>query len=511
MSNSKLNIIPEPSESSKMEGHFIINPYTTIIVSESTNNVEVFLINFLNVYKNLNLDKMDYADSQNPKNVIILRVEKGNGKKNEESYDLIISKEVIQISADYPKGLFYGVQTLIQLILIGNESFADKSQAIKVPCSEIRDSPRFQWRGFMLDEARHFFGKKVVKKILDLMALLKFNMFHWHLTDDQGWRVEIKKYPRLIEVGSKREGTMTLQRKYFTGLSKKETRYDNIPVEGYYTLEDLKEIIQYANDRFITIIPEIDFPGHVTAALASYPRLSCTGGPFEVSKVFGIHKDVFCIGNNEVYNFCQEVLDEIMTIFPSKYIHVGGDEVPTQRWKKCEKCQAKLKEEGLTDVKNLQPYFTSKLNSFIKSKNHTLIGWNEILNDNLDIDAICQYWINNFDVVITHIKRGRKVIMSEISALYLNYPIELLSLQQAYVYDPIPPDLEERYANNILGLEACLWTEYVKNREMIESMIFPRILAVSELGWTSKSNKNFERFQEKLSNFDGCLKYYMDT
>ena len=511
MNNSKLNIIPEPSLSSKMEGNFIVNSDTTIIVSESTNNVEDFLINFLNAYKNLKLNKKDYTDGLNLKNVIILRIKKDNDNKNQESYSTMISKDLIQISAEDPRGLFYGVQTLIQLILIGNRSFEDKNLAIKIPCLEIHDSPRFQWRGFMLDEARHFFGKKLVKKILDLMALLKFNIFHWHLTDDQGWRVEIKKYPRLIEIGSKREGTMALKGKYFTGLSKKEARYDNIPVEGYYTQEDLKEIIYYAKERFITIVPEIDFPGHVTAALASYPELSCTGGPFEVSKVFGIHKDVFCIGNNEVYNFCQDVLDEIMKIFPSKYIHVGGDEVPTLRWKKCEKCQAKLKEEGLTDVKELQPYFTSKLNSFIKSKNHTLIGWNEILNDNLDIDAICQYWINNLDVLITHIKRDRKVIMSEISALYLNYPIELLSLQQAYGYDPIPPDLEEIYTNNILGLEACLWTEYVKNQEMIESMIFPRIFAVSEVGWTSKSNKNFELFQEKLNNFDGCFKFYKDT
>jgi hexosaminidase len=363
----------------------------------------------------------------------------------------------------------------------------------------------------MLDEARHFFGKKIVKKILDLMALLKFNIFHWHLTDDQGWRVEIKKYPLLVEIGSKREGTMVLEGKHFTDLSKKEAKYDNIPVEGYYTQEDLKEIIQYAKDRFITIVPEIDFPGHVTAALASYPELSCTGGPFEVSKIFGIHKDVFCIGNNDVYNFCQDVLDEIMKIFPTKYIHVGGDEVPTLRWKQCEKCQAKLKEEGLTDIKKLQQYFTSKLNSFIKSKNHTLIGWNEILNDNLDIDAICQYWSKRFDVVITHIRRSRKFIMSKKSALYLSYPIELLSLQKAYVYDPIPQDLEERYANNILGMEACLWTEFVKNQEMLESMIFPRILAVSEVGWTSKSNKNFELFQEKLNYFDGFLKFYKDN
>jgi hexosaminidase len=340
------------------------------------------------------------------------------------------------------------------------------------------------------------------------MALLKFNIFHWHLTDDQGWRVEIKKYPLLTEISSKREGTITSKANISLAKNKKKMVLDNIPIEGYYTYEDLKEIIQYAKDRYITIIPEIDLPGHVTAVLAAYPELSCTGSSFNVSPLFGIHKDVFCIGNEKVLEFSKNVLSEIMDIFPSKYIHTGGDEVPTYRWKKCEKCQKKLIQEGLNDVKELQNYFTFRINSFLDSREHILIGWNEILNDNLDIKAICQYWTNNFDRLIKNIKRGRKVIMSEMSTLYLNHPIELITLQKTYEYEPIPSELDERHIQNVIGLEACLWTEGVKDMRMLELRTYPRLLAVGEIGWSTKKNKNFSKFQEKFKLFTTILDYY---
>jgi hexosaminidase len=360
----------------------------------------------------------------------------------------------------------------------------------------------------MLDEARHFFGKATIKKLLDLMALFKFNIFHWHLTDDQGWRIEIKKYPLLTKIGSKREGTIVPNAKISRNKGKRKIETDNLPVEGYYTQEDLREIIQYANERYITIIPEIDFPGHVTAALASYPQLSCTGGPFNVSPLYGVHKDVFCIGNEKVFEFSKDVLKEVVNIFPSKYLHVGGDEVPTRRWNTCEKCQSRIKNERLNDAKELQDYFTSRICSFLKSQRCIPIGWNEILNDNLDIEAICQYWTNNFDLVLKHIKKGRKVVMSEMSTLYLNYPIELTPLQKTYEYDPIPSELEESYVKNVLGLEACLWTEIVKDSRMLEMRIIPRLLAVGEIGWSPKEVKNFEKFEEKLKLFYKVLDYY---
>jgi hexosaminidase len=352
----------------------------------------------------------------------------------------------------------------------------------------------------MLDEARHFFGEEVVKKILDIMALLKLNTLHWHLTDDQGWRVEIKKYPLLTEISSKREGTIISQR-FLRSNQKIKAPIDAIPVSGYYTQQDLRELIQYATERFITIIPELDFPGHTTAALAAYPDLSCTGGPFKVSTRFGIHKDVLCIGKEKVFEFIQNVLNEIIEIFPSNIIHIGGDEAPNRRWKKCLDCQARIKDESLGSVDNLQVYFTNRITDYLGSKGKRIIGWNEILNDDLINNALCQYWINNFDKVLEHIRKGREVVMSEMKALYFDYPYRLIPLHQTYNYDPIPSNLEEKFHKNILGLEACLWTEYVKNKDKLEWQTFPRLIAVAETGWTPKNKRNFESFLSRLERF----------
>ncbi|NHJ23694.1 MAG: beta-N-acetylhexosaminidase [Candidatus Lokiarchaeota archaeon] len=508
MNNNTLKIIPEPVKSSINDGKFFINSRTKLISNDLTDDVLKFLRKFLKDYKGLNLNQEEFSHTINYDNAIILKVMNSNKTMQKESYTLQISKALIEITAGEVNGIFYGIQTLIQIIFLENIVIDEKSETITLPCLKISDYPRFKWRGFMLDEARHFFGKETIKKLLDLMALLKFNIFHWHLTDDQGWRIEIKKYSLLTEIGSKREGTIVPNAKIARSKGKRKVETDNIPVDGFYTQEDLKEIIQYANERYITIIPEIDFPGHVVAALASYPKLSCNGGPFKVSSLFGVHKDVFCIGNEQVFEFSKDVLKEVMKIFPSKYLHVGGDEVPTRRWNTCEKCQTRIAKEGLNNTKELQEYYTSRICSFLKSHEHILIGWNEILYDNLDIDAVCQYWTNNFDLVLDHIKKGRKVIMSEMSTIYLNYPIELTPLRKTYEYDPLPTELEENYVQNVLGLEACLWTEIVKDSKMVELRIIPRLLAVGEIGWSPKEVKNFERFEEKLNSFYKILDYY---
>jgi len=345
----------------------------------------------------------------------------------------------------------------------------------------------------MLDEARHFHGKKVVKKLLDLMARLKLNIFHWHLTDDQGWRIEIKKYPNLIEIGSKREESQV------GGFFNK--RKNGIPHSGYYLQDDIKEIISYAKDRFITIIPEIDMPGHTRAALASYPNLSCRGYSFRVSPHWGIHRDILCIGKEEVFDFVKGVLDEIAQLFPSDIIHIGGDEVPKNRWEECERCQLRISKEGLKNEGDLQIYFTNRITAFLKSKGKRVMGWNEILDKNLEEDIICQYWLRGKEKVFKYLQRSGNVIMSNFKFAYLDHSYSFTPLKLAYKFEPIPKKLKPHYHENVLGLEAVMWGEFIPNLKRLEWQTFPRLIAFSEVSWTPKDKKKFRHFQNRLDRF----------
>ncbi len=499
MTLKELNIIPEPVNISLEEGAFTLSGKTLILTDLKLKAIAEQLKQILLSTLGLNLVVKEASQTNENKNVIILKKDINEKQADFERYNLIISQDHIEISASTPNGVFYGIQTMRQLI--PTDKFVSKNidLEISIPCVVIEDYPRFSWRGFMLDEARHFFGMDEVKKILDVMALFKFNIFHWHLTDDQGWRIEIKRYPLLKEISSRRKGTYTGKRKLMSDLQKDESKSDRIPVSGFYTQAQVKEIIQYAEDRFITIIPEIDFPGHVQAVLAAFPELSCSGGPFKVSQNFGVHKDVFCIGKEEVFEFSKKVLIEVMDLFPTKLIHTGGDEVPTRRFKKCLDCQNLMKREGLENEKQLQPYYTSKISKFIEENGHKLIGWNEILNSNLSESAICHYWAGDFSTAIEHIKRGRDTIMSDMRFVYLNYPYKLTPIEQSYEYDPIPDELPTEYHGQILGIEACLWTEYIKNTEVLEYQVFPRLIAIAETGWTLKRNKNLDSFMERLN------------
>ncbi|MCG6914267.1 beta-N-acetylhexosaminidase, partial [bacterium BMS3Abin03] len=376
----ELNLIPEPVNISLKEGTFTLNEQTLILIEGKLKNIAEQLKQFFSLKLGLNINIEEDNQIKEHPNVITLKTFNDEKKLDYEGYKLLVSQDRIEIVSSTPKGVFYGTQTLRQLISPNITDNKNESSVFCIPCVDIEDYPRFQWRGFMLDEARHFFGKEVVKSILDVLAFLKFNKFHWHLTDDQGWRIEIKKYPLLTEIGSKREGTITARQKKLLCSEIQKIPIDGIPVTGYYTQDDLKEMINYAHQRFITIIPEIDIPGHTTALLASYPNLSCTGGPFEVSTRFRVHRDVLCVGNSEVFEFLKNVLDEIINIFPSKIIHIGGDEVPTMRWKDCPKCQALLKSEGLESVLDLQPYFTNKICEYLASKGCKVTVWNDILN-----------------------------------------------------------------------------------------------------------------------------------
>lgn len=496
----KFRIIPQPTKIYHEDGYFILDKNTTISTDPELKNLSNYLQKTLNIATGFDFVINKSIQKKEPSNRILLRIIKDKKVLGSEGYIIKVSISSINISAPTLKGIFYGIQTLRQLLPESeNSQMIEKNWTI--PCVKIEDYPRFQWRGFMLDESRFFFGKEVVKKILEIMGFFKLNVFHWHLTDDQGWRIEIKKYPLLTEIGSKRKNAkLKIFRTKAVRSSSKGFNYS-----GHYSQEDIKEIIEYANERYIHIVPEIDVPGHVVAALASYPELSCTGGPFEVSTQFLIHKDVLCIGKEKVFEFVQDILKEIIALFPSDLIHIGGDEVPIDRWKECSYCQKRIKEEKLDDERDLQKYFTRRIVKFLKNQGKRSILWNDILFKELDIDVLCQYWFGDLKDIIKHIKEMRNTIMSNNEVLYLYQAYSNISLRDIYEFEPIPSVLEESFHGQIIGLEACMWTEVVTDPKLLEYLLYPRLFAVAETGWTLKNNKNYNNFKENLINIENRL------
>jgi hexosaminidase len=411
----------------------------------------------------------------------------------QESYQLKITPKEITIEAPTSAGVFYGIQTLRQLLPPEIERGDQlEKQDYALPCLEITDFPRFAWRGFMLDEGRHFLGKDIVLRTLDLMALQKLNIFHWHLTEDQGWRIEIKKYPLLTKVGANREGTGAM----LMG------RHDGIPHGGFYTQAEIKEIVSYAADRHILIVPEIEMPGHSTAALASYPSLSCTGGPFEVATRFGIFPDIYCAGKDSTFTFLQDVLSEVLELFPSPYLHIGGDEAPKARWMKCPDCQRRIRQQALKDEHELQVYFTNRIITWLAKQGRKVIGWNEILQDGLRKDAVAQFWLGSKEKLISEIRdHGRDVIVSTYLSTYLDHSYALTSLKDAYDFEPVFPELSEKESSHILGLEPPLWTEWVQNKQRMDFQIYPRLTAFAETAWSAREGKYYKEFQTRLNGF----------
>lgn len=408
-----------------------------------------------------------------------------------EAYQLKITPAEILLSAASPAGMFYALQTLLQLI---NAQFpAADADTIHLPCLEIRDEPRFPWRGFMLDEARHFQGMKTVKSLLDWMAYLKLNTFHWHLTDDQGWRLEIKAFPRLTAVGAKREKSQT------GGFLNKTT--NNQPHSGFYTQGEIHEIVAYAAERHITIVPEIEMPGHSQAALAAYPSLGCTGGPYQVMPYWGIHAEILCPGKTETIPFLETILKEVITLFPGKYIHLGGDEAPKKRWKDCPDCQALANQLDLVNVQGLQTYLVNHFTQFLANHNRYLIGWNEMLSPTLSRAAHVQFWLGKRSTLWQHVRAGRKTILSNYGAYYLDHSYLHSPLERVYRYEPVSRDLEPEFHKNILGIEAPLWTEFVPNRARLDWQVFPRLLAAAEMAWLAPAKKDYRSFETRLRAF----------
>jgi hexosaminidase len=404
-----------------------------------------------------------------------------------------VSSTGVIIEAPEPAGVFYGIQTLRQLLPLEIERRQPLPRAAwEIPGVTIRDAPRFGWRGYMMDEGRHFHGKETMLRTLDLMALQKLNVLHWHLTEDQGWRLEITRYPRLTEVGSHRKGT---SQRYLGG------EHDSIPHSGFYTQEEVREVVAYAAQHHITIVPEIEMPGHSLAALAAYPELSCTGGPFDVACRFGVIDDILCGGKEEVFTFLENVLDEVMELFPSPFIHIGGDEAPKKRWQRCPDCQRSIDDQGLKDEAALQVALTNRIAAYLAAHGRRAVGWNEILHEGLAERAVVQHWLRNRRRVISGIRQGRDVIVSNYWSTYLDHSYTLTPLSKAYKFEPVYPELDEQDARHVLGVEAPMWTEWVPTRARLDYQTYPRLTAFAETGWTPREMKGWPDFRRRLDQF----------
>jgi hexosaminidase len=494
---SNIKIIPKPSSIEIKNGSFTLNNDTVITAADKTRKLSKYLQDVLKPATGYTLK---IAQTKPQTNYILLSLDDSNMPA--EGYNLSSDANKIIIRASGEAGLFYGIQTLRQLL--PSEIFSSKQvKAVEwsVPAAEIRDTPCFAWRGLHLDTCRHFMPADFIKKFIDLMAVHKMNTFHWHLTDDQGWRIEIKKYPLLTEIGAWRKETL------IGHSSNTPSEYDGRKYGGFYTQQQIREIVQYAGDRYINIVPEIEMPGHSLAALAAYPELSCTGGPHEVATKWGVFDDVYCAGNEQTFVFLQNVLSEVIELFPGRYIHIGGDECPKTRWEKCPKCQQRMHEENLKNEHELQSYFIKRIGKYLNEHGKILVGWDEILEGGLAPNAVVMSW-RGTEGGIAAAKASHLVVMSPGSHCYLDHyqgdsseePLAIggfLPLEKVYSYNPIPEELDKSESKYILGVQGNIWTEYMKTPNDVEYMAYPRAIAIAEIGWSDKP-KDFNDFQTRL-------------
>lgn len=430
----------------------------------------------------------DWPAVDDPRGAFLrFELDASDGAYADEGYGLVVDADGVRCRARSAAGLFNALQSLRQLLPPAIETAGGLSSGFSLPFATVEDSPRFSWRGFMLDEARHFHGLETVKALLDLMALYKLNVFHWHLNDDQGWRLESRRYPELTRVGSKRRDTV------IGGFG--AAALAGISYQGSYTQDEAREIVRYAAERHITVVPEFELPGHASAALAAYPELGCTGGPYAVRIGPGIFKDIYCAGKDATLSFIDGVLDELCDIFPSAYIHLGGDEAPKDRWRACPACRARIEREGLSGEDALQAWLFNRAAERLAARGRRAIGWNEALNPALRPDAAAQFWRGGKAVMRRHLRGGRSFIMSDFWRAYLDYDYCLHPLKKAYAYEPVPAGLPEA---NVLGVESPLWTEWVADRSRLDWQTFPRLLAGAETAWTRRDRKDYRRFESRL-------------
>jgi len=502
-SANKYNIIPYPQQLIPQSGSFVFNANTRVICDLNQTEIRKLATQFSEHFQVVSSLKLNVSLFQSDTtNTIIFENTK---TENPEGYLLTVTNKTIRIKAGSSNGFFYALQTLYQLMPV--EIYGQKKAGINVwsvPCVQIADAPRFAYRGLHLDVCRHFFPVEFIKKYINAMAIHKLNYFHWHLTDDQGWRIEIKKYPKLTEVGSKRDETLIGY--YF---SRSPQQFDGKPYGGFYTQAEARKIVAYARERFITVVPEIEMPGHAQAAIASYPFLSCTKDPtIKVATKWGVFPDVFC-PRDSTFKFLEDVLTEIMDIFPGKFIHIGGDECPKDRWKACPDCQALIKKEGLKDENELQSYFIKRIERFVNSKGRQIIGWDEILDGGLAPNATVMSW-RGVRGGIAAAKNGNDVIMTPSAQCYFDHyqsnpvtePVTIggyLPLEMVYRYEPVPTELNADEAKHILGAQANLWTEYMQESDNVEYMAFPRVSALSEMLWSTRENRNWDLFRNRMN------------
>ncbi|TRX49706.1 beta-N-acetylhexosaminidase [Fulvivirga sp. M361] len=498
---NQYHLIPLPQKVVTREGKFHLKADTKIILtqqSEETGPISEFLRQFLKEATGHDLEIMHSSKPENGSIFLTL----DPSQTAPEGYTLKVDTEQVTISAKAAAGLFYGVQTMRQLLPVAVEGPASHDAIIAIPNVAIEDTPRFSYRGMMLDVARHFYTVDEIKQFIELLVMHKMNIFHWHLTDDQGWRIEIKKYPKLTEIGAWRKETRVGH------AGDGSSRYDGKRYGGFYSQEDIKEIVTYAKKKFVTVIPEIEMPGHSQAALAAYPKLACNPGPYEVSTTWGVHKEVYC-PKEEAFGFLEEVLKEVFALFPSKYIHIGGDECPKDRWKECLDCQTLIQKEGLEDEHELQCWFITRMEKFINDHGRKIIGWDEILEGGLAPNATVMSW-RGVKGGIEAAKQKHDVIMTPTSHCYFDYyqseetdkePLAIggfLNVQKVYSYEPVPDELTGDETKYILGAQGNVWTEYIPTYEHVQYMVLPRMTALSEVVWSDKQNRNWDDFKERL-------------
>lgn len=493
-------VVPMPLEiSATQPSSFLLKNGVTVYYTAGNEKMKrnaEFLASYIKTQTGIELK---VQEGEGGKGGILLQL--GLANENPEAYQLKVDVGQVVIKAPSEAGVFYGIQTLRKAVDVA------EGANIELPAVEINDQPRFGYRGMMLDVGRHFFSMDEIKTYIDMMALHNINRFHWHLSEDQGWRIEIKKYPKLTEIGSQRKETV---------IGHNSGKYDGKPYGGFYTQEQAKEIVAYAAERYITVIPEIDLPGHMQAALASYPELGCTGGPYEVWTQWGVSDNVLCAGNDQTIQFIKDVLAEIVEIFPSEYIHVGGDECPKDKWKTCPKCQARIKALGLksdakhTKEERLQSYVIHEAEAFLNSKGRKMIGWDETLEGGLAPNATVMSWQGEAGG-IEAAKQHHDVIMTPNTYLYFDYyqskdtetePIAIggyLPMERVYSYEPMPKGLTTEEQKHIVGVQANLWTEYMPEFKQVQYMVLPRMAALCESQWCAPEKKNYDAFLQRVS------------
>lgn len=497
---NNISIIPKPVSLQRNPGSFIIDTQTSVQLDEKQEELKEaarFLANAV-----AKISAFHLQTNQATTKIIALSLE-NLPSIGQEGYLLDVTPEKINLRANTKIGIVYGLQSLLQLL-----PPVRTNASLEIPCLSITDFPRFKWRGMHLDVSRHFFGPEVIKEYIDLMASYKLNVFHWHLVDDQGWRIEIKKYPKLTDIGAWR-----VDQNHLVWNDRPQAGKDENPTYGgYYTQEQIKDIIRYASERNITIVPEIEMPGHVASAIAAYPELSCTQKP-QLPLTGGNYTNMssnYCAGNDDVFHFLEDVLTEVIDLFPSKYIHIGGDEVNKDPWKACDRCQARMRKENLKNENELQSYFIARIEKFIISKGRKLIGWDEILEGGLAPEATVMSWRGEAGGVEAA-KMKHNVVMTPGTPCYFDHyqagpegePAAIggfNTLKIVYDYEPIPSELSASEANYVLGAQANVWTEYISTTGHLEYMVLPRMLALAEVVWTPAENKDWTDFRVRLQN-----------